>query len=56
MKILSELNPKVVWEYFEDICQIPRQSKKEEKIIQFLLDFGKNNKHPDKLIFKQRIR
>jgi len=43
MKILSELNPKVVWEYFEDICQIPRQSKKEEKIIQFLLDFGKNN-------------
>jgi dipeptidase D len=43
MKILSELNPKVVWEYFEDICQIPRQSKKEEKIIQFLLDFGKKN-------------
>ena len=43
MKILSELNPKVVWEYFEDICQVPRQSKKEEKIIQFLLDFGKNN-------------
>ncbi|MBU8891953.1 MAG: aminoacyl-histidine dipeptidase [Bacteroidales bacterium] len=43
MKILSELNPKVVWEYFEDICQVPRQSKKEEKIIQFLFDFGKNN-------------
>ncbi len=43
MKILSNLEPKVVWEYFEDICQIPRQSKKEEKIIQFLLDFGKNN-------------
>jgi len=43
MKILSALEPKVVWEYFEDICQIPRQSKKEEKIIQFLLDFGKSN-------------
>ena len=43
MKMLSELNPKVVWEYFEDICQVPRQSKKEEKIIQFLLDFGKRN-------------
>jgi len=43
MKILSNLEPKVVWEYFEDICQIPRQSKKEEKIIQFLLDFGKAN-------------
>ena len=43
MKILSELNPKAVWQYFEDICQIPRQSKKEEKIIEFLLDFGKEN-------------
>ncbi|MCK5029805.1 MAG: M20/M25/M40 family metallo-hydrolase, partial [Bacteroidales bacterium] len=43
MKILSNLEPKIVWEYFEDICQIPRQSKKEEKIIQFLLDFGKAN-------------
>jgi len=43
MKILSNLSPKVVWEYFEDICQVPRQSKKEEQIIQFLLDFGKVN-------------
>ena len=43
MKILENLNPKVIWDYFEDICQIPRQSKKEEKIIQFLLDFGKTN-------------
>lgn len=43
MKILSSLNPKVVWEYFEDICQVPRQSKNEEQIIQFLLDFGKDN-------------
>lgn len=43
MKILNNLEPKIVWEYFEDICQIPRQSKKEEKIIQFLLDFGKAN-------------
>ncbi len=43
MKVLEKLNPKIVWSYFEDICQIPRQSKKEEKIIQFLLDFGKAN-------------
>ncbi|MCG8409796.1 MAG: aminoacyl-histidine dipeptidase [Bacteroidales bacterium] len=43
MGILSGLNPKVVWEYFEEICKVPRQSKKEEKIIQFLLDFGKSN-------------
>lgn len=43
MNILASLNPKVVWNYFEDICQIPRQSKKEEKMIQFLMDFGKHN-------------
>src|SRR6056297_1377295 len=43
MKTLEKLNPKVVWSYFEDICQVPRPSKKEEKIIQFLLDFA--NKH-----------
>ena len=44
MKVLNNLNPKVVWGYFEDICQVPRPSKKEEKIIQFLMDFGKENK------------
>lgn len=43
MKILSNLEPKIVWEYFEDICQVPRPSKKEEKIIEFLLDFGKKH-------------
>jgi len=43
MKTLNTLNPKYVWSYFEDICQVPRPSKKEEKIIQFLLDFGKKN-------------
>ena len=43
MKTLDTLKPKAVWSYFEDICQVPRPSKKEEKIIQFLLDFGKKN-------------
>ena len=43
MKILSNLEPKIVWDYFEDICQVPRPSKKEDKIIAFLLDFGKKN-------------
>ncbi|MEA2105786.1 MAG: aminoacyl-histidine dipeptidase [Bacteroidota bacterium] len=43
MKTLEKLNPKVVWSYFEDICQVPRPSKKEEKIIQFLLDFAKEH-------------
>lgn len=40
MGILENLEPKRVWNYFEQITQIPRPSKKEEKIINFLLDFA----------------
>ncbi|WP_346854677.1 aminoacyl-histidine dipeptidase [uncultured Draconibacterium sp.] len=44
MKKLSTLVPQPLFNYFEDICQVPRPSKKEEKIRAFLLDFaGKNN-------------
>jgi dipeptidase D len=44
MSVLSQLNPAPIWIYFEEICNIPRLSKNEEKIRQFLLDFaGKNN-------------
>ncbi len=38
---LSHLKPQRVWELFEDICQVPRPSKKEEKILAFLIDFAK---------------
>ncbi len=44
MRKLEELQPQPLWNYFEDICQIPRPSKKEEKIVQFLLDFATKNK------------
>ena len=37
---LNKLNPASVWGYFEAICQIPRPSKHEEKIIAFLMDFA----------------
>jgi dipeptidase D len=44
MKILEHLEPQPLFNYFEEICQIPRPSKKEERIRQFLLEFaGKNN-------------
>ena len=43
MGILSNLEPKNVWQYFEQITQVPRPSKKEEKIIEFLLDFAKEH-------------
>ena len=40
MKVLNGLSPKAIWEHFEDICKVPRPSKKEDKIIEFLMDFG----------------
>lgn len=39
MKI-SELNPTRVFSIFEEITKIPRPSKKEEKIRQYVLDFA----------------
>ncbi|NVO01985.1 MAG: aminoacyl-histidine dipeptidase [Bacteroidetes bacterium] len=43
MSSLSSLKPERVWYYFEEICKIPRPSKKEEKIAAYLVDFGKNH-------------
>lgn len=43
MSILSELTPVPVWTYFEEICSIPRLSKNEERIRQYLLDFAVAN-------------
>ena len=43
MSVLDKLQPQPIWNYFEAICQVPRPSKKEEKIITFLLDFAKEN-------------
>ncbi len=43
MKTLQELKPEKVWSYFDEICQIPRPSKKEEKITEYLMEFGKKH-------------
>jgi len=44
MSVFTGLKPEAVWGYFEEICQVPRPSKKEEKIVAFLLDWaGKHN-------------
>jgi dipeptidase D len=48
MKALKNLNPQPLFNYFEDICQVPRPSKKEEKIRKFLLDFAKKHNLPAK--------
>ncbi|MEI6577604.1 MAG: aminoacyl-histidine dipeptidase [Bacteroidota bacterium] len=38
---LSHILPQALWHYFGEICMIPRPSKKEEKIRQYLVDFAK---------------
>lgn len=40
-KEIASLQPERVWQYFLDICQIPHPSKKEEKIMEYLLSTGK---------------
>ena len=36
----KDLKPAGVFKYFEEICQVPRPSKKEEKMIAYLKAFG----------------
>jgi len=40
---LSELQPWAIWVYFEEICNIPRTSRNEGKIRNYLLDFAAKN-------------
>ncbi len=42
-KVLQGLKPEKLWEIFDQIRQIPRSSKKEEKISQFLVEFAKKH-------------
>jgi dipeptidase D len=34
------LEPKALWNYFADLNAVPRPSKKEERVIKFIKDFG----------------
>lgn len=40
---IKDLKPTGIWSYFHEITQIPRPSKKEGKIIAYLLDFAKKH-------------
>jgi dipeptidase D len=40
---LGEIKPRRVWSYFEEICQIPRLSKNEGRIREYLLNFAHRN-------------
>ena len=37
---MKTLEPKLLWNFFHDITQIPRPSKKEEKVIAYLKNFA----------------
>jgi dipeptidase D len=40
---MKNLNPVEVFSFFDEICQVPRPSKKEEKIIAYLRQFGEKH-------------
>ena len=37
---IRNLEPKPLWNKFADLNAVPRPSKKEERVIQFMIDFG----------------
>ena len=41
---ITKLKPTGLFHYFHEICQIPRPSKKEEKILAYLINFAKEHK------------
>lgn len=42
MNPVANLEPKALWKNFAALNAVPRPSKKEERVIQFMLDFGHN--------------
>ena len=39
---LSQLEPQLIWKNFSALNAVPRPSKKEEKVIEFIKNFGEN--------------
>lgn len=39
---VRNLEPKALWNHFADLNAVPRPSKKEERVRQFMVDFGKS--------------
>lgn len=39
---IRDLEPKLLWTKFADLNEIPRASKNEQRIIQFMINFGKS--------------
>ena len=39
---IRNLEPKAMWNHFADLNAVPRPSKKEERVIEFMMNFGKS--------------
>lgn len=42
MSEIKNLKPNLLWQHFENLNAVPRPSKKEEKVIEFIRNFGEN--------------
>lgn len=40
--VISKIEPTAVWKHFSDLNAVPRPSKKEERVIAFMVDYGKS--------------
>ena len=51
---IKELKPTSIWHYFDAITGVPRPSKKEERIREFLLNFAKEqNRSEERRVGKE---
>ena len=44
MSSIRYLEPKQLWNFFHEITQIPRPSKHEQKMVEYIMEFGKKHK------------
>ena len=44
MNDIRKLEPESLWNFFYDLTQIPRPSKKEQKVIDYIVKCGKDHK------------
>lgn len=42
MSPIAELHPKPLWKHFAQLCEIPRPSKHEDKVVAHIVEFAKN--------------
>lgn len=42
-KAIEGLKPALLWQYFDELSQVPRPSKREEKAVEFVREFARKN-------------